>query len=182
MPNSVACNCPFVWMERKSRSDSAIYAEETTCGKNITQHMESTYPRRMEGGKMQTAISTASSSTQETIAKKKSTIATSSNTGVPYVVEKTTPLAIAHPTPPTPPQTELPSFRTRLKADVWEEFLREAGCLEEFCDIPEGIRNSFKVSLKQYELTKTFIPNNNYTLPHHTEHIQNKRDEEIQLR
>ena len=81
--------------------------------------------------------------------------------------------------PPPPP--ELPSFRTRLKAEVWEEFLREAECLEEFHDIPDGIRNGFKVGLEQYEPTKTFIPDNHYILPHHAEHIRQKRDEEIQL-
>ena len=68
-----------------------------------------------------------------------------------------------------------------LKAEAWEELLREADGLEELPEIPEGIRRGFKIGLEHYQLMKTFIPENHYTLPHHLEHICQKQDEEIEL-
>ena len=178
---------------RKSGSDSAASVREAMDGRSTERRTGSSSRNKMANGKMQEATSTVLTSTTQAAANEKTAVIIS-NTGAPCVDPRmgTALHSVPHfqpsrqPTPSTPPfllrpQTELPEFRTRLKADAWEELLREADGLEEFPEILDGIRNGFKIGLEHYQLTETFIPENHYSLPHHLEHIRQKRDEEIAL-
>ena len=179
---------------RKSGSDSVVSVLEVTDGRNTEQRTGSSSRNKTANGKTPGEMNTVSISTTQADVNEKIVVSTS-NTGAPCVDPRMgTALLIAPRSlppphqpplqaPPSPPrpQTELPRFSTRLKADAWEELLTEADGLEEFPEIPDGIRQGFKIGLEHYQLTKTYIPENHYTLPHHLEHIRQKRDEEIAL-
>jgi hypothetical protein len=52
---------------------------------------------------------------------------------------------------------------TRLKASAWEIALRDAGILDEFSDIPVGLRKGFFCGLEIFLLSCTSTPCNHYT-------------------
>jgi hypothetical protein len=70
---------------------------------------------------------------------------------------------------------------TRLKPNAWEHALKDAGILELFCDVPEGLRKGFHCGLERFSLASTFIPDNHYTSPADEEFIISKYAEEIKL-
>jgi hypothetical protein len=49
---------------------------------------------------------------------------------------------------------------TKLKAEAWELALEGAGILNEFSDIPLGLRQGFFCGLEHFFLASTFIPPN----------------------
>jgi hypothetical protein len=51
---------------------------------------------------------------------------------------------------------------TKLKADVWEQALKDVGILNEFIDIPTGLRGGFLCGLEKLSLARTFIAPNHY--------------------
>ena len=70
---------------------------------------------------------------------------------------------------------------TKLKADAWELALRDAGILEEFNDIPVGLRQGFFCGLEHFSLACTFVPPNHYTSQEDEDFIISKYAEEISL-
>jgi hypothetical protein len=70
---------------------------------------------------------------------------------------------------------------TKLKADAWELALEDAGMLNEFNDIPVGLREGFLCGLEHYSLARTFIPKNHYTSQNDEDFIISKYAEEISL-
>ena len=70
---------------------------------------------------------------------------------------------------------------TKLKADAWELALADAGILNEFSDIPVGLRQGFLCGLEHFSLACTFIPLNHYTTQDDEDFIISKYDEEISL-
>jgi hypothetical protein len=90
----------------------------------------------------------------------------------PAVVDEAPAVHIAIPAPcaaicPMGPQSALPDLIfpivTKLKADAWEQALLNAGILEEFKDIPAGLRDGFLCGLENFSLSCTFIAPNHYT-------------------
>lgn len=70
---------------------------------------------------------------------------------------------------------------TPFKADAWREELEKAGALEEFEDIPRGIRDGFSIGLDDVYLDRTFIPPNHAREPEHLAFIEKKYGEEMAL-
>ena len=70
---------------------------------------------------------------------------------------------------------------TKLKADAWELALMDAGILNEFNDIPVGLRQGFFCGLENYSLACTSVPPNHYTSQEDEDFIITKYDEEIIL-
>jgi hypothetical protein len=70
---------------------------------------------------------------------------------------------------------------TRLKPDAWERALQNAGILEQFNDVPEGLWQGFLCGLENFSLASTFIPENHYTSPADENFVISKYAEEIKL-
>ena len=70
---------------------------------------------------------------------------------------------------------------TKLKADAWELALMNAGILNEFNDIPVGLRQGFFCGLEDYSLSCTSVPPNHYTSQEDEDFIVSKYAEEITL-
>ena len=70
---------------------------------------------------------------------------------------------------------------TKLKAAAWEIALKDAGILDEFGDIPIGLRQGFFCGLEHFSLASTFIPPNHYTSQEDEDFIISKYSEEISL-
>jgi hypothetical protein len=70
---------------------------------------------------------------------------------------------------------------TKLKAEAWELALEDAGILDEFSDIPVGLRQGFLCGLEHFSLACTFIPQNHYTSQEDEDFIISKYAEEISL-
>lgn len=70
---------------------------------------------------------------------------------------------------------------TKLKADAWEIALRDAGLLDEFIDIPLGLRDGFLCGLENFSLACTFIPPNHFTSAEDEDFVAMKYAEEIEL-
>ncbi len=64
---------------------------------------------------------------------------------------------------------------------TWTLYLTRANTIDEFADIPKGIREGFLMGLENYRLDRTFIPRNHYTLPAHHDFLVEKYAEEIKL-
>ncbi len=62
---------------------------------------------------------------------------------------------------------------------AWEELLESAGTLQEFADIPAGIRYGFLIGLEDYYLLETFAPPNHCTTNEHLEFLNEKYNEEM---
>lgn len=76
---------------------------------------------------------------------------------------------------------ELPPVTTRLKPDAWESALKAAGGFDEYAEVPEGLRNGFKIGIEHFKLTQTYIPDNHHISERHMAHVREKRDTEIVL-
>lgn len=70
---------------------------------------------------------------------------------------------------------------TPYKHERWREMLEEAGVLDEYADIPDGIENGFEIGLEGFSLTSTFSPPNHYKSSEHHNYIVEKYADEIQL-
>jgi hypothetical protein len=70
---------------------------------------------------------------------------------------------------------------TKLKADAWELALKDAGILEEFSDIPVGLRQGFSCGLENFSLSRTSVPRNHYTSQEDEDFVVSKYAEEIAL-
>jgi hypothetical protein len=70
---------------------------------------------------------------------------------------------------------------TRFRASAWEHALKRAGILEQFIDIPEGLRKGFLCGLENFSLASTFIPENHYSSTADEEFVISKYSEEIRL-
>jgi hypothetical protein len=70
---------------------------------------------------------------------------------------------------------------TKLKAAAWEQALMNAGILDEFQDIPGGLRGGFLCGLENASLSCTFIAPNHYTSQEDEDFIIRKYAEEIAL-
>ena len=70
---------------------------------------------------------------------------------------------------------------TKLKAGAWELALKDAGILDEFSDIPVGLREGFLCGLERFSLANSFIPPNHYTSQEDEDFIISKYAEEISL-
>jgi hypothetical protein len=70
---------------------------------------------------------------------------------------------------------------TKLKAEAWELALEDAGILDEFSDIPLGLREGFCCGLECFSLAGSFIPPNHYTSQEDENFIISKYAEEISL-
>jgi hypothetical protein len=70
---------------------------------------------------------------------------------------------------------------TKLKAKAWELALEDAGILNEFNDIPVGLREGFLCGLEHFSLASTFIPENHYTSQNDEDFIISKYAKEISL-
>lgn len=87
--------------------------------------------------------------------------------------------------PPMAAQNALPDhifpIVTKLRADAWESALKDAGIIDEFSDIPVGLRQGFHCGLEHYSLSSTFIPPNHFTSQDDEDFIVSKYAEEISL-
>lgn len=93
-----------------------------------------------------------------------------------------TPAPCVVTSPMAPPNVELNSvfpIVTKLKADAWERALADAGILDEFGDIPLGLRQGFLCGLENVSLASTFIPPNHFTSKDDEDFIISKYNEEI---
>ncbi len=88
----------------------------------------------------------------------------------------------------TPPPTEhtctvseLFPIATPFHHEIWTFYLTKAGVIDEFEDIPRGIKEGFLMGLENYKLDRTFIPRNHYTLPAHHDFLVKKYTDEIRL-
>ena len=108
----------------------------------------------------------------------------------PQAASKAQPAHIATPAPSAAiPPMVLPDVApdsifpivTKLRADTWELALADAGILNEFSDIPVGLRQGFLCGLECFSLACTFIPPNHYTTQEDEDFIISKYDEEISL-
>jgi hypothetical protein len=70
---------------------------------------------------------------------------------------------------------------TPLRYQKWYELLEEAGILEEFAEVPEGLCNGFGLGLDHVTLTSTFSPPNHYTSREHHNFLIEKYSSEILL-
>ena len=70
---------------------------------------------------------------------------------------------------------------TKLKADAWELALKDAGILEQFNDIPVGLRQGFSCGLEEFSLARTSVPHNHYTSQEDEDFVVSKYAEEIAL-
>jgi hypothetical protein len=88
-------------------------------------------------------------------------------------------------TPPTALQNAPPNdifpIVTKLKPDAWERALQDAGILDEFRDIPVGLRQGFLCGLERFALASTYIPPNHFTTKDDEDFIISKYAEEITL-
>ncbi|KAK0439274.1 uncharacterized protein EV420DRAFT_1651041 [Desarmillaria tabescens] len=76
---------------------------------------------------------------------------------------------------------ELFPIVTLFKHWVWRKMLEDAGILEEYTDIPAGIKHGFLIGLEKFTLSKTFTPQNHSTAPEHLAFLHKKYNEEIKL-
>ena len=70
---------------------------------------------------------------------------------------------------------------TKLKAEALEFALGDAGILNEFADIPVGLRQGFLCGLEHFTLAHTFIPPNHFTSQDDEDFIISKYSEELSL-
>jgi hypothetical protein len=70
---------------------------------------------------------------------------------------------------------------TKLKPNAWELALANAGILNQFNDIPVGLREGFYCGLENYSLSCTSIPPNHFTSKEDEAFIVSKYAEEITL-
>lgn len=70
---------------------------------------------------------------------------------------------------------------TQLRPDAWERALRDAGILEEYDDIPVGLREGFRCGLEHFSLSCTSVPRNHFTAKDDEEFVIQKYAEEIEL-
>jgi hypothetical protein len=70
---------------------------------------------------------------------------------------------------------------TKLNAVAWERALLDAGILDEYRDIPMGLRQGFFCGLEHFSLASTFIPPNHFTSKDDEDFIISKYAEEIAL-
>jgi hypothetical protein len=70
---------------------------------------------------------------------------------------------------------------TKLDPTAWELALSNAGILNVFSDIPEGLREGFLCGLEKFSLSCTSIPPNHYTSPEDEDFIIMKYAEEMAL-
>jgi hypothetical protein len=70
---------------------------------------------------------------------------------------------------------------TKLKADAWEIALKDAGILDEYNDIPVGLRQGFLCGLEDFSLSCTSIPRNHYISQEDEDFVTAKYAEEIAL-
>ena len=70
---------------------------------------------------------------------------------------------------------------TKLKVGAWELGLKDAGILDEFSDIPVGLREGFLCGLERFSLASSFIPPNHFTSLEDENFIISKYAEEISL-
>jgi hypothetical protein len=114
----------------------------------------------------------------------------SHSTSLPQAVSEAQPACTATPAPSAAiPPMVLPDVApdpifpiiTKLKAGAWELALTDAGILDEFSDIPVGLRQGFLCGLEHFSLACTFIPPNHYTTQEDEDFIILKYAEEISL-
>ncbi|GAW03118.1 reverse transcriptase ribonuclease [Lentinula edodes] len=72
-------------------------------------------------------------------------------------------------------------FSTHLKPDAWSRLLEEAGILQEFKGVPEGLREGFHIGVDGYRVEYTFIPPNHFRTETEADIIRAKFKEEISL-
>jgi hypothetical protein len=89
--------------------------------------------------------------------------------------------AISLTAPPSAVPDPIFPIVTKLKADAWERALGDAGILDEFGDIPVGLRQGFLCGLEHISLASTFIPPNHFTSEDDEAFIISKYDEEMAL-
>jgi hypothetical protein len=53
---------------------------------------------------------------------------------------------------------DLTRIVTRLLSNAWEKFLADAGVLEEFREVPKGLRCGFTLGLEEFSLSRSFYP------------------------
>jgi hypothetical protein len=70
---------------------------------------------------------------------------------------------------------------TKLKAEAWELALKNAGILNEFNDIPVGLRQGFFCGLENYSLACTSVPPNHFTSQEDEDFVIMKYAEEMAL-
>ena len=70
---------------------------------------------------------------------------------------------------------------TKLKPDAWETALKDAGILDEFNDIPVGLRQGFYCGLENFSLSCMSVPCNHYVSQENEEFVIAKYAEEIEL-
>ena len=70
---------------------------------------------------------------------------------------------------------------TKLKANAWKLTLKDAGILDEFNDIPVGLRQGFLCGFKNFSLAHTSISCNHYTSQDDEDFIIMKYAEEMEL-
>jgi hypothetical protein len=70
---------------------------------------------------------------------------------------------------------------TKLKADAWELALMDAGILDEFNDIPVGLRQGFFCGLENFLLACMSIPCNHYSSQEDEDFVVTKYAEEMAL-
>ena len=70
---------------------------------------------------------------------------------------------------------------TKLKAEAWEITLWDAGILDEFNNIPVGLKQGFFCGLENFSLSHMFVPPNHYTSQEDEEFVIKKYAKEIAL-
>ena len=103
----------------------------------------------------------------------------------PVAAPTTTP-ALYVEEPSTAPRTvqlrdDLRRIVTRLRPDIFEAFLAQAGVAEQFHDVVIGLREGFTLGLENFSLSRSYTPDNHAKLPHEIDFINSKYAEEIAL-
>jgi hypothetical protein len=70
---------------------------------------------------------------------------------------------------------------TALKPEAWYRALEDAGILDEFRDIPVGLREGFYCGLENFSLSCTSIPPNHYMSEEDEDFVVAKYAQEIEL-
>jgi len=124
-----------------------------------------------------TTTSTVSASMARMCATPRAADHARSSTGAPSVaipVEST----VLSPVPPADP---IFPIVTKLNPDAWARLLEEAGVLEEFREIPKGLREGFLVGLEDFTLSKSHVNDNHFSSPEHLDFIRSKYGDEVAL-
>ena len=103
---------------------------------------------------------------------------------VPVPVDTATPVpsaVISHMVQQNVPNNIIFPIVTKLKPDAWELALRHAGILNEFNDVPKGLKYGFLCGLENFSLARSFIPENHYTSKEDEDFIVTKYNDEIAL-